>query len=104
VRGIYDYPHDIDFVTAAETRGARIKTFASLATLFVIDITPVAAFVIILGRPRWLPDGQANLRTSHLMMPGGCPFPAGSASCLTMKVTPTEILLFAGVMPLFHER
>ncbi|WP_232056815.1 hypothetical protein [Methylomonas rhizoryzae] len=58
VRGIYDYPHDIDFVTAAETRGARIKTFASLATLFVIDIapvpvTPVVAFAIILSRPRW---------------------------------------------------
>jgi len=58
VRGIYDYPRDIDFVTAAETRAARIKTFAGLATLFVIDIapvpvTPAIAFAIILSRPRW---------------------------------------------------
>ncbi len=58
VRGIYGYPADMDFVTAAETRSARVKSFISLFTLLLIDIapfpvTPVIAFVIILSRPRW---------------------------------------------------
>lgn len=58
VRGIYDYPKDLDFVTSAETRGARIRSFISLLILFLIDIapvpvTPVVAFAIILSRPVW---------------------------------------------------
>ncbi|ATG89204.1 hypothetical protein [Methylomonas koyamae] len=58
VRGIYAYPDDVDFVTAAETRAARIKSFASLLLLFLVDIlplpvTPVVAFAIILSRPAW---------------------------------------------------
>ncbi|TPQ28015.1 hypothetical protein C2U68_06610 [Methylomonas koyamae] len=58
VRGIFDYPDDADFVSAAETRAARIKSFACLFVLFLVDIvplpvTPVVAFAIILGRPSW---------------------------------------------------
>ncbi|WP_427501482.1 hypothetical protein ACQE3E_08060 [Methylomonas sp. MED-D] len=53
-----DKARDTDFITTAQTRAARIKTFASLFTLFLIDIapvpvTPVIAFVIILSRPHW---------------------------------------------------
>lgn len=53
-----DKTRDTDFVSTAQTRETRVKTFASLFTLFLIDIapvpvTPVIAFAVILSRPNW---------------------------------------------------
>lgn len=53
-----DKTRDTGFVSTAQTRETRIKTFASLFTLFLIDIapvpvTPVIAFAVILSRPNW---------------------------------------------------
>lgn len=58
VSGVYDQPDPPNSVTAEDTRSARLKSFLSLLTLFLIDIapvpvTPVIAFAIILIRPRW---------------------------------------------------
>ncbi|WGS87657.1 hypothetical protein [Methylomonas sp. UP202] len=54
-----DKARDTGFISAARTRETRIKAFASLFTLFLIDIapvpvTPVIAFAVILSRPHWL--------------------------------------------------
>lgn len=55
---VYEHPRYDVFVTAQQTRNARIRSFLSLLTLFIIDIapvpvTPVIAFAIILMRPQW---------------------------------------------------
>lgn len=55
---VYSHPKHTEFVTARQTRAARIKSFLILLTLFIIDIapvpvTPVVAFAIILARPLW---------------------------------------------------
>lgn len=55
---VYNHPRHTEFVTSAQTRKARLKSFLSLLTLFIIDIapvpvTPVVAFAIILIRPMW---------------------------------------------------
>ena len=59
---LYSHPPvNPGFITTQQTRRARIKSFFTLLTLFLIDIapvpvTPVIAFVIILARPRWFHD------------------------------------------------
>lgn len=55
---VYNHPKHAGFVTARQTRAARIKSFLTLLALFIIDIapvpvTPVIAFAIILTRPLW---------------------------------------------------
>lgn len=58
VKAMYDYPQPATLISVTQSRTTRIKCFASLFTLFIIDIlpvpvTPVVAFVIILSRPEW---------------------------------------------------
>lgn len=55
---IYKHPKDDGFVTAAQTRKARLKSCLSLILLLILDIapvpvTPMLAFFIILARPMW---------------------------------------------------
>lgn len=55
---LYNHPKNADFITSAQTRNTRIKSFLGLLALFVIDIipvpvTPALAFIIILSRPMW---------------------------------------------------
>lgn len=55
---VYNHPKSTGFVTSAQIRKARIKSFLSILTLLIIDIapvpvTPVIAFGIILLRPMW---------------------------------------------------
>lgn len=58
IESMYNHRQTFPFLTAKQTRVARIESFLSLLTLFIIDIapvpvTPVIAFVIILSRPQW---------------------------------------------------
>lgn len=55
---LYNHPKHADFITSAQTRITRIKSFIALLTLLVIDIipvpvTPALAFFIILAKPKW---------------------------------------------------
>ena len=58
IENMYNHRKTLPFISAQQTRSARINSFLSLLTLFIIDIapvpvTPVLAFVIILARPQW---------------------------------------------------
>ncbi len=55
---VYEHPRHAEFMSAQQSRRARIKSFLTLLALFVLDIlplpiTPIVAFGIILARPQW---------------------------------------------------